>query len=79
MSTLEQNETQTPAFIQTPTAAEPTRITIAYRRIICKQCALEGDTDAGFRFAESKEFPERVAATCEKCGTVNLIKRVRLA
>lgn len=73
------NEIKTPEFVKSPSASEPVRVTIAYRRIICKECALEGDTDAGFRFKESVEFPDRVAATCEKCGTVNLIKRVRLA
>lgn len=76
---METMDKQTSEFIQTPAAAEPSRLNIPYRRIICKHCALEGDTDAGFRFADSRDFPERVAATCEKCGTVNLIKRVRLA
>lgn len=59
--------------------AEPEAATIPWRRIICKCCANEGDTEAGFKITPAPGHPERVTATCARCGAANLIKRVRFA
>ncbi len=59
--------------------SEPEAAVIPWRRIICKSCANEGDTEAGFKITNAPGYPERVKAVCARCGAANLIKRVRFA
>lgn len=68
---------ENPAFLGHD--VEPETTTIPYRRIVCKACANEGDTEAGFKLSAAPEFPERVNAVCARCGARNLIKRIRFA
>lgn len=68
---------ENPAFLGHD--AEPESVSIPYRRIVCKACAHEGDTEAGFKLAPAPLYPERVTAVCARCGATNLIKRVRFA
>lgn len=44
------------------------------RRIVCKRCDNEGDTEVGFKKTEI-EMHDRVGYDCLKCGATNLIKR----
>lgn len=70
------------AEVETPFLAhdtEPECAIIPWRRIVCKACANEGDTEAGFKISAAPGHPERVVATCARCGATNLIKRVRFA